>query len=63
MTPAAVTLGWELLAISPEEETIDVAFTAGGVFLNRGGVLQGGFPAATLDETVGPALVCGAGAG
>jgi hypothetical protein len=33
--PAAVTLGWELVAIDPEEGTIEVAFTAGGAFLKR----------------------------
>jgi acyl-coenzyme A thioesterase PaaI-like protein len=56
---AAVTPGWELLAISPEEGTIEVAFTAGGAFLNPAGVVQGGFLAAMLDETMGPALVGG----
>ena len=56
---AAVTLGWELVAIDPEEGTIEVAFTAGAAFLNPAGVVQGGFLAAMLDDTMGPALVSG----
>jgi uncharacterized protein (TIGR00369 family) len=57
--PAAVTLGWELVSVSPDEGTIEVAFTAGEAFLNPAGVVQGGFLAAMLDDTMGPALVCG----
>jgi uncharacterized protein (TIGR00369 family) len=53
---AAVTLGWELVSISPEEGTIEVAFTATEAFLNPAGVIQGGFLAAMLDDTLGPAL-------
>jgi len=59
LSPSAVTLGWELVAIDPEEGTIEVACTAGGAFLNPAGVVQGGFLAATHDETMGPALACG----
>jgi uncharacterized protein (TIGR00369 family) len=59
LPPAAVTLGWELVAIDPEQGTIEVAFAAGGAFLNPAGVVQGGFLAAMLDDTMGPALVCG----
>ena len=53
---AAVTLGWELISVSPEEGTIVVAFTATEAFLNPAGVIQGGFLAAMLDDTLGPAL-------
>ena len=56
---AAATLGWELVAINPELGTIEVAFTATEAFLNPAGVIQGGFLAAMLDETLGPALVAG----
>ncbi|MHB1486981.1 MAG: PaaI family thioesterase [Acidimicrobiales bacterium] len=59
LPPAAVTLGWELIAANPEEGTIEVAFTATDAFLNPAGVVQGGFLAAMLDDTLGPALVCG----
>jgi uncharacterized protein (TIGR00369 family) len=56
---AAATLGWELVSINPREGTIEVAFTATEAFLNPAGVIQGGFLAAMLDDTLGPALVAG----
>ena len=56
---AAVTLGWELVSINPEQGTIEVAFTATEAFLNPAGVIQGGFLSAMLDDTLGPALVAG----
>jgi uncharacterized protein (TIGR00369 family) len=59
LPPAAVTLGWELVAIDPEQGTIEVAFHASEAFLNPAGVVQGGFLAAMLDDTLGPALVAG----
>lgn len=54
---AAVTLGFELIDADPEAGTIEVAFTATEGFLNLMGVVQGGFLAAMLDATLGPALV------
>lgn len=54
---AAVTLGFELIDIDPDAGTIEVAFTATDRFLNPMGVVQGGFLAAMLDDTLGPALV------
>ncbi len=59
LPPSAITLGWELLSISPEAGTIEVAFTAGEAFVNPAGFIQGGFLAAMLDDTLGPALVAG----
>lgn len=56
---AAVTLGWELVSVSPEDGTIEVAFTASEAFVNPAGFIQGGFLAAMLDDTMGPALVAG----
>ncbi|HEY8546298.1 MAG TPA: PaaI family thioesterase [Acidimicrobiales bacterium] len=61
--PAAVTLGFELLAVDPDAGTIEVAFTATEAFLNPIGVVQGGFLAAMLDDTLGPALVATLGDG
>jgi uncharacterized protein (TIGR00369 family) len=61
--PAAVLLGWELVAIDPEAGTIEVAFTASEQFLNPAGAIQGGFLAAMLDDTLGPALVATLGPG
>lgn len=56
--PAAVTLGFKLLEIDPERGAIRVQFEAKPEFLNPMGVVQGGFVAAMLDDTLGPALVC-----
>jgi acyl-coenzyme A thioesterase PaaI-like protein len=61
--PAAILLGWELIAVDPEAGTIEVAFTASEQFLNPAGVIQGGFLAAMLDDTLGPALVATLGPG
>jgi uncharacterized protein (TIGR00369 family) len=55
--PAAALLGFELVSVDPEAGTIEVAFTASDSFLNPVGVIQGGFLAAMLDDTLGPALV------
>jgi uncharacterized protein (TIGR00369 family) len=54
--PAARTLGWKLLAIDPEQGTIRVGFQASAMFMNPMGNVQGGFLAAMLDDTMGPAL-------
>jgi uncharacterized protein (TIGR00369 family) len=59
LPPATATLGWELIAVDPEKGTIEVAFTATVAFVNPVGAVQGGFLAAMLDETMGPALVAG----
>jgi uncharacterized protein (TIGR00369 family) len=55
--PAASTLGFKLLEIDPDKGTIRVQFTARPEFVNPIGVIQGGFLAAMLDDTLGPALV------
>ncbi|SEK42490.1 PaaI family thioesterase [Nonomuraea pusilla] len=55
--PAAQLLGWELVHVDPAQGAIEVAFQAGEQFLNPAGVVQGGFLAAMLDDTLGPALV------
>jgi uncharacterized protein (TIGR00369 family) len=61
--PAAVLLGWKLVEIDPDEGTIEVGFTASEQFLNPAGTVQGGFLAAMLDDTLGPALVATLGDG
>ena len=63
MPPAAATLGWELVAADPDAGTIEVAFTAGPEMANPMGNVQGGFLAAMLDDTLGPALVATLDAG
>ena len=60
---AAVLLGWELVSADPDAGTIEVAFVASDQFLNLAGVIQGGFLAAMLDATVGPALLAMLGPG
>jgi uncharacterized protein (TIGR00369 family) len=55
--PAAQTLGWSLVDVDPDQGTIEVAFEAPEAFTNPMGVIQGGFLAAMLDDTLGPALV------
>jgi acyl-coenzyme A thioesterase PaaI-like protein len=55
--PSAVLLGFRLVEIDPEAGTIEVSFTATEQFLNPAGHIQGGFLAAMLDDTLGPALV------
>jgi uncharacterized protein (TIGR00369 family) len=55
--PAATTLGWTLSRVDPERGEIEVTFEAGRAFTNPMGNVQGGFLAAMLDDTLGPALV------
>jgi uncharacterized protein (TIGR00369 family) len=55
--PAAELLGWKLVEVDPDLGTIEVSFTATEQFLNPAGAVQGGFLAAMLDDTLGPALV------
>ena len=54
--PCARTLGIEFTAIDGERGTIEVKFEAKPEFLNPAGNVQGGFLAAMLDDTMGPAL-------
>ena len=53
---ASALLGWELRAVDPAAGTIEIGFTADERFLNPAGNVQGGFLAAMLDDTQGPAL-------
>lgn len=55
--PAAALLGFELLEVDPEQSTIRVGFSAKPEFVNSLGTVQGGFLAAMLDDTLGPALI------
>ena len=54
--PSARLLGWTLRAIDTEAGTIEIGFTADERFLNPAGTVQGGFLAAMLDDTQGPAF-------
>jgi uncharacterized protein (TIGR00369 family) len=55
--PAPELLGWELIREDPAAGTIEVAFHPDERLLNPRGTVQGGFVAAMLDDTMGPALV------
>lgn len=59
----ARTLGTVFANIDPERGTIEVDFEAKPEFLNPAGIVQGGFLAAMLDDTMGPALVATLDAG
>jgi len=54
--PCARTLGWRLLDARPDEGWVRVGFEARPDFVNPAGAIQGGFLAAMLDDTMGPAL-------
>jgi uncharacterized protein (TIGR00369 family) len=55
--PAAATLGFEFVDADVEAGTIELAFTAPEAFTNPSGNVLGGFVAAMLYDTVGPALL------
>jgi uncharacterized protein (TIGR00369 family) len=56
MPPAARLLGWRFVALDRARQEIEVGFTLDDRFLNPAGHVQGGFVAAMLDDTLGPAL-------
>ncbi len=60
---AAATLGISIRAVSPETGTIEVEFEGKPEFANPVGAIQGGFLAAMLDDTMGPALAATLNAG
>lgn len=55
--PCAVTLGGAFTQIDAAAGTIETSFQAKAEFTNPIGHIQGGFLAAMLDDTLGPALV------
>jgi hypothetical protein len=55
--PAAATLGFEFVGADVEAGTIELALTAREAFTNPSGNVLGGFVAAMLYDTVGPALL------
>ena len=54
--PCAETLGWEIVDARPADGWIRTRFEASPAFLNPAGFVQGGFLAAMLDDTMGPAM-------
>ena len=55
--PAAQTLGFELVDADPDAGTITVRFDGAHAFTNPYGEVLGGFLAAMLYDTLGPALL------
>ena len=53
----AETLGWELLDADPEAGEVTIGFEGRPEFCNPAGHVQGGFLAAMLDDTLGPAVL------
>lgn len=53
---AAVTLGLRFTQVDAGAGTIEAEFEGRPEFTNPAGVIQGGFLAAMLDDTMGPAL-------
>jgi uncharacterized protein (TIGR00369 family) len=56
MPPSAKLLGWTLRDVDTGAGTIEIGFSVDDRFINPGGTVQGGFLAAMLDDTQGPAL-------
>ena len=54
--PAAKLLGWTVVDATPDSGRIRVQYEATADLANPLGNVQGGFVAAMLDDTVGPAL-------
>jgi uncharacterized protein (TIGR00369 family) len=63
MPRAAVTLGISIRQVSPDAGTAEVEFEGKPEFTNPVGNIQGGFLAAMLDDTMGPALAATLDAG
>ena len=55
--PCARTLGWKLIAHDEERGWVRIEFEAKPEFVNPAGYVQGGFLAAMLDDTMGPAAL------
>lgn len=54
--PCAVMLGWHVLDARPGDGWIRIGFEGRREFTNPAGFIQGGFLAAMLDDTMGPAV-------
>lgn len=54
--PCAELLGWHVVDARPADGWIRIGFEARSEFRNPAGFIQGGFLAAMLDDTMGPAV-------
>jgi uncharacterized protein (TIGR00369 family) len=55
--PCAVLLGLDILEADKASGRVRIRFTARSEFCNASGNVQGGFLAAMLDDTIGPAVL------
>jgi uncharacterized protein (TIGR00369 family) len=55
--PCAQTLGAVIKRLDDQQGTSEIEFDGKAEFANPAGTIQGGFLAAMLDDTMGPALV------
>lgn len=60
---AALTLGLKFTRVDADAGIVEVDFDGKPEFTNPAGVVQGGFLAAMLDDTMGPALAAQLGKG
>ena len=56
MPPCAKLLGWRLIDARPADGWVRIGFEGKPEFVNPAGFIQGGFLAAMLDDTMGPAV-------
>ena len=54
--PSATWLGWRLISLDSAAGEIELGFSGKPEFLNPMGIVQGGFLAAMLDDTMGPLI-------
>ncbi|WP_068877028.1 MULTISPECIES: PaaI family thioesterase [unclassified Phenylobacterium] len=54
--PCAELLGWDVVEARPADGWIRIRFEGRPEFVNPAGYIQGGFLAAMLDDTMGPAM-------
>jgi uncharacterized protein (TIGR00369 family) len=56
MPPSAILLGWKLVKYDATKGWARIAFEGKPEFVNPAGFIQGGFLAAMLDDSMGPAV-------
>ena len=57
MPACAELLGWDMLDFDTAKGWVKIGFETGPQFRNGSGFVQGGFVAAMLDDTMGPAVL------
>jgi uncharacterized protein (TIGR00369 family) len=55
--PCSKLLGWQLIEIDEQEESVTIRFDGKTEFSNSSGFIQGGILTAMLDDSIGPAIL------